>query len=85
MQVSFKWEPDGDECQQLMMLSKTIKGGRIVVAEALEVSTGKYMVEFATETLSGKGGIGFAHIETAIRHAEKRLGIYEEPKKKAKK
>jgi len=86
MQVSFEWikgKEDADEELFLMMKSKEIKGEGVIVASVYQDGgTGKYAVDLADETIASKDGLGFAQKETAIRHAEKRFGIYKEPKKK---
>lgn len=87
MQVTFKWvseKTEHSESQYLVMMSKAIKGGGVAIAEVFQ-STDGYCAEFIGAVLVGKKGKFFAHAETAIRHAEKRLGIYKAPKKKADK
>ena len=84
MQVKFEWiqkEKEDDLC--LVMKSKEIKGNGVIVAVVYQEGVvGKYAVDLADETIASKDGLGFAQKETAIRHAEKRFGIYKEPKKK---
>jgi len=85
MQVKFEWiQKEDDLC--LSMKAKEIKGEGVIVASVYQDGgTGKYAVDLADETIANKDGLGYAQKETAIRHAEKRFGIYKEPKKTAKK
>lgn len=87
MQVKFEWISGKEPAEQfLIMKSKEISGDGVIVATIYQEGVaGKYAVDLADETIANKDGLGFAQKETAIRHAEKRFGIYKEPKKKPKK